>query len=126
MSGTYERRRRRRMVILLVAAGALALTTYAFTASNVVPGSKAGDGAGAITGYTVSNVEYALDATNPANIESVSFTLDAVAGTVKAKLVAASGTYTDCSNTGGNDWSCNIEPDPTVLSADELRVIATQ
>ena len=125
MSGTYERRRRR-MILVLVAGGALSLATYAFTASNVVPGSKAGDGAGAITGYTVSNVEYALDGTDPANIESVAFTLDAVAGTVKAKLVSASGTYTDCSNTGGNDWSCNVEPDPTVLSADELRVIATQ
>ena len=39
--------------------------------------------------------------------------------------IAASGTYTDCTNTGGNSWSCDVEPDPTVLSADELRVIAT-
>lgn len=126
MSGTIDRRRRRRTVLVLVAAAALALATYAFTAANIVPGSKAGDGAGAITGYTVSNIAYTLDATDPANVESVAFTLDAVAGTVKAKLVAASGTYTDCANTGGNNWSCNIEPDPSVLSADELRVIATQ
>ena len=126
MSGTYDRRRRRRMILVLFAAAALALATYAFTAANIVPGSKAGDGAGAISGYTVSNIAYTLDAANPANIESVAFTLDATAGTVKAKLVAASVTYTDCTNTGGNDWSCNVEPNPTVLSADELRVIATQ
>ena len=126
MSGPNDRRRRRRRTILvLLAAAALSLFTFAFTAANIVPGSKAGDGAGAITGYTVTNVQYTLDATNPGNIESVAFTLDAVAGTVKAKLIAASGTYTDCTNTGGNNWSCNIEPDPTVLSADELRVIAT-
>jgi FlaG/FlaF family flagellin (archaellin) len=121
-----RRRRRRRTILVLLAAAALSLFTFAFTAANIVPGSRAGDGAGTITGYTVSNVEYALDATNPANIESVSFTLDATAGTVKAKLVQASGTYTDCTNTGGNDWSCDVEPDPTVLSVDELRVIATQ
>lgn len=126
MSGTIDRRRRRRMILVLVAAAALALATYAFTAANIVPASKAGDGAGAITGYTVSNIAYQLDGTVPSNIESVSFDLDAVAGTVKAKLVAASGTYTNCTNTGGNSWSCNVEPDPTVLSVDELRVIATQ
>lgn len=125
MSGTSDRRRRRRTILVLFAAAALALATYAFTAANNVPATKAGDGSGAITGYDVTNVAYTLDAANPANIESVSFTLDAVAGTVKAKLVAASTTYTDCTNTGGNDWSCNVEPDPTVLSADELRVIAT-
>lgn len=126
MSGPNDRRRRRRRtILLLLAAAALSLFTFAFTAANVVPGTKAGDGAGAITGYTVSNVQYQLDTTNPANIESVSFTLDAVATSVKAKLVAASTTYTTCTNTGGNNWSCDIEPDPTVLSADELRVIAT-
>jgi hypothetical protein len=125
MSRTIDRRRRRRTVIVLVAAAALALATYAFTAANIVPGSRAGDGAGAITGYTVSNIAYQLDAANPANIESVTFDLDAAATTVKAKLVAASGTFTDCTNTGGNSWSCDVEPDPTVLSVDELRVIAT-
>ena len=126
MSGSTDRRRRRRRTILvLLAAAALSLFTFAFTAANVVPGSKAGDGAGAITGYTVSAVAYQLDATDASLIESVSFTLDAAATTVKAKVVAASTTYTACSNTGGNNWSCNIEPDPTVLSADELRVIAT-
>lgn len=126
MSGPNDRRRRRRRtILLLLAAAALSLFTFAFTAANVVPGTKAGDGAGAITGYTVSNVQYQLDTTNPANIESVSFTLDAVATSVKAKLIAASTTYTTCTNTGGNNWSCDIEPDPTVLSADELRVIAT-
>ena len=106
-----RRRRRRRTILIVLAAAGLSLFTFAFTAANIVPGSKAGDGAGTITGYTVSNVQYTLDATKPANIESVAFALDSAAGTVKAKLIAASGTYTDCANTGGNNWSCNIEPD---------------
>jgi hypothetical protein len=114
------------MIIVLVAAAALALATYAFTAANTVPASKAGDGAGAITGYTVSNIEYQLDGADPSLVESVSFDLDDTAGTVKAKLVNATLTFTDCTNAGGNSWLCNIEPDPTVLSVDELRVIATQ
>jgi hypothetical protein len=123
MSRTIDRRRRRRTVIVLVAAAALALATYAFTATNTVPATKAGDGAGAITGYNVTNVAYQLDATDPSNIESVSFTLDAAAGTVKARVVSTA-SYTDCTGVG-NNWTCDIEPDPTVVSANELRVIAT-
>ena len=45
---------RRRMVLVVAFAATLALATYAFTASNTVPGTKAGKGEGAITGYTVS------------------------------------------------------------------------
>ena len=119
-------RRRRRTAVIIAAAAALAFASYAFTAANTVPTSKAGDGNGAISGYTVSNIAYQLEAANPANIDSVSFTLDAVAGTVKTKVVAASTTYTDCTNTGGNNWSCNFSTNPTVLSADEFRVIAVQ
>ncbi len=119
-------RRRRRLVLVIAAAAALAFAAYAFTATNTVPATQAGDGSGAITGYTVSAIAYQLEAGAPANIESVSFTLSAVAGTVHAKVVAASATFTACANTGGNNWSCNFAVNPTVLSADEFRVIAVQ
>lgn len=125
MLRTRSRRRRRTAVIIAVAA-ALAFAAYAFTAANTVPASKAGDGSGTISGYTVSNIAYQLEALDPANIDSVSFTLDAAAGTVKAKVVAVSLTYTDCANTGGFNWSCNFAINPTVVSADDLRVIAVQ
>ena len=129
MSGSNDRRRRRRRtILLLLAAAALSLFTFAFTAANVVPGTRAGDGAGQISGYTVSNVQYQLDGTDASLIESVSFTLDAAASSVRAKVVQASTTYTTCATTNSptnTNWTCNIEPDPTVLSADELRGIAT-
>jgi hypothetical protein len=119
--------RRRRLAVILAAAAALAFAAYAFTASNTVPDSKAGDGDGAITGYTVTNIAYQLEAANPANIDSVSFDLDDAAGTVKVKLVNASSTYTDCTNTAGNSWSCDFGAGAqTVLSADEFRVIAVE
>jgi len=118
-------RRRRRTAVIIAAAAALAFAAYAFTAANVVPDTKAGDGTGLITGYTVSNVAYTLDGADPANIESVAFTLDAAAGTVRARVVSTAG-YTSCTNPAGFNWTCDIEPDPTVLSANQLRVIATQ
>ena len=116
---------RRRMVLIVAFAAALALATYAFTASNVVPGTKAGKGEGTISGYTVSGVAYTL-ASNPANVDSVAFTLSSAATTVKAKLVQASSTYTSCSVSGGTSVTCDFSPDISVVSADELSVVAVQ
>lgn len=117
---------RPRTVLVTAVASALALATYAYTASNVVPGSKAGKGEGAISGYTVSSVAYTLSASNPANIDSVAFTLDNPASTVKAKVVAASSSYTTCSVSGGTSVTCDFSPDVAVLSADELSVVSVQ
>jgi hypothetical protein len=107
----------------------LSAAAYGFAAANTVPASGAGDGAGAITGYTISNVQYALNATTPANIDSVSFTITPGAGagaptTVKAKLVSSSSTYSTCTLTGAT-WTCNVTG-VTATAADELRVIAAQ
>src|SRR5262245_61908675 len=110
---------RRRMVVVVAFAAALAFATYAFTASNTVPGTKAGQGEGTISGYTVSGVAYTL-ASNPANIDSVAFTLNAAATTVKAKLVLGSATYTNCAVSGGTSVTCDFSPDVAVTSADEL------
>jgi hypothetical protein len=123
---SYNRRRRRRGVaVILAAAAAMAFAAYAFTATNTVPGSSAGDGSGAISGYTISNIQYQLEAANPANIDSVSLTTSANAGTVRVKVVAASTTYTACTG-GPTNWSCDFSTNPTVVSADQLRVIAVQ
>jgi hypothetical protein len=117
---------RRRTVLVVAFAASLALATYAFTASNTIPGTKAGKGEGAITGYTVSAIAYTLSTSNPANIDSVAFTLDASATTVKAKVVQSSSTYTDCTVSGGTSVTCDFAPDLAVLSADELSVVAVQ
>jgi len=114
---------RRRTILVVAIAAALALATFAFTASNTVPGSKAGKGEGVISGYAVSSVAYTLSTTDPADIDSVAFTLDAAAATVKAKLDQSSSTYTDCT-VAGLDVTCNFSPDVSVVDADELSVIA--
>jgi len=118
-------RRRRRLVLVIAAAAALAFAAFAYTAANTVPDTKAGDGSGTITGYAVSNVAYQLEAADPSNIESASFDLDAAAGTVHARVFTGAG-FTACTNTAGNSWSCDFSPNPTVLSADEFRVIAVE
>jgi hypothetical protein len=119
---TTKRKRRVALVALLILA--VGSAAYAFTAANNVPPSKAGIGAGAISGYDVSNIKYNL-AANPANIDSVEFDLNGPAGTVKAKVVSGNPTYTDCTG-GPTHFTCDFSPDPTVLSADQLSVISTQ
>lgn len=112
-----------KVFVIVLIAFVFATVATAFAASNTVPSSAAGDGAGGVSGFTVSSVQYNLNAANPANIDSVTFTLNAAAGTVKIKLVAAGSTYYSCTNTSGNNWSCTTTG-ATVSSADELRVIA--
>jgi hypothetical protein len=115
------------MIALLLVLSAAA---YGFAAANTVPNSGAGDGSGTITGYVITDVRYTLNATNPANIDSVSFTVTpggtaAAPTSVKAKLVSTSSTYSSCTNTAGTTWSCAVTG-VTALAADELRVIAAQ
>jgi len=116
---------RSRIIGIVVVAAALATGAYAFTATNTVPASSAGSGSGTISGYTVSAVAYQLDTTTPSDIESVTFTLNAAATTVKAKVVSGQTTYTDCSIAGGVNITCNLEPDIAITTADQLSVIAT-
>ena len=109
------------VVVLVVLVFATA--AFAFAASNTVPASYAGEGASVTSGYTVSNVVYNLNAATPSNIDSVAFTLNAAAATVKVRLVTT-GSYFTCSNVGFN-WTCNTAG-VTVAAADEFRVVATQ
>jgi hypothetical protein len=118
-----RRKTRKVIAVLLVVLGLSAIIT-AMTAANTVPASKAGDGSGAISGYTVSAVHYNLNATNPQNIDSVTFTLDSVpvaGSTVKIKLVGAGSTWFSCTMTGANA-SCTTTG-ATVVAADQLNVV---
>ncbi|MCO5201735.1 MAG: hypothetical protein M9925_08565 [Chloroflexi bacterium] len=111
----------RRLAVLAVFA-IVAVSALGFAANNTVPASKAGDGVGAITGYTVSNIHYELDSSNPAEIDEVHFSLDAAANTVR---VAVNGTNSSsCTNTIANDWECLMPSGVGVNAANELRVVA--
>jgi hypothetical protein len=122
----YPPRRTKRFALAALLAGIVASSAYAFTASNTVPGSSAGSGLGAISGYTASAVSYSLNTSNPQNIDAVTFTLDKAATTVKVQLVSA-GSWYGCSNTGGNNWSCTTtSPQATAATANQLTVVASQ
>lgn len=112
-----------------IVGGALALviasSAYGFAAANTVPGSKAGDGVGAISGYTASSVVYVLETADPSKIDTVTFTLDAAASVVQVQLQTG-GTWYEADNGGsGNVWTVN--PAAGTVDAedvDNLRVVA--
>ena len=109
----------------LAAVAVVAGGSYAFTASNTVPTTQAGQGTGTVSGYTVSAVGYTLNASTPTNIDAVTFTISpAPATTVKAQLVAA-GTWYSCVNTAGSVSCATTSPQMTVATAATLNVVAT-
>lgn len=119
--------RKARFLYPLIFALILAAVTFAYAAANTVPGSGAGDGSGAISGYTVSNVHYVLDTTNPSVISQVTFTLAGATTptSVKIQLVSTGGSWYSCTESAGT-WTCNVGGAVTVLAADSLRVVAAQ
>ena len=110
---------------VLAVPALVAVSTYAFAASNTVPTRAAGEGASPISGYTISNIDYTLNSINPANVDQVEFDLNtAPPGTadVKAKLVASSTTWYGCTISSGTHATC-LTSGATVSAADQLSVV---
>ncbi len=117
---------RRRNLISLLLIILLMIVSYAFAAANTVPGSNAGDGSGAVSGYTVSNISYALDATDPSLIDSVTFTVSpGSVSEVQVQLVNG-GSWFNCNVASAPTITCNIGGAVTALAANVLRVVAVQ
>ncbi|MDP2964717.1 MAG: hypothetical protein Q8N39_01615 [Pelolinea sp.] len=119
-----------RWVAVLIAILIMATAAYDFADVNIVQIRKAGDGSGAISGYTVSNIHYVLNGTNPFTIDSVTFTLDTApvsGGTIKIKPVNAGSTWYSCTNTGVN-VTCNNGStlNAPVNTANSLEVVVAQ
>ena len=87
MTDRFKISRRTTAVLFAVLIGA---ATFAAAASNTVPASRAGDGNGAISGYTVTNVAYTLSASTPSEIDLWTFDLNAAASLAAASRSAGS------------------------------------
>src|SRR5207248_41845 len=79
-NGTGRRRTMKVATLVKIGIGAvvalaIGVGAYAFTASNTVPSTNVGAGSGTVSGYTVTNLHYTLNATTPTNIDSLTFTV---------------------------------------------------
>lgn len=116
-------------ILVFLVIGVFSGLTYFFAAANNVPPTKAGEGAGTIGIYTVTNIKYVLDINSPINIAQVTLTLNAAATTVKVKVYPTSAWYT-CILISGFNWGCATTTPPVTVanavSGGQLRVIAVQ
>jgi hypothetical protein len=121
--------------VIALAAVALALGggAYAFTASNTVSQAPAGMGeSGSISGYTASSVVWTPDATNPANIQKVSFTLSTVTANTVVYAGADNGTSIQWSSactqgtitSGSATETCTFATQPSSSGVTKLAVSA--
>ena len=124
-----------RFVVGLVAALSIAGGAYAYTAANTVPTSTAGAGSGTVSGYTVTNLHYTLNATTPANIDSMTFTVSPSipsTGSGKVSVSAALTTggpnaYTCTTNVAGDTVTCaTTSPQLTADKLSSVTVVAAQ
>lgn len=124
-----------RFLVVVVAALTIAGGAYAFTASNTVPASTAGAGSGAVSGYVITNVHYALNATTPLNIDTLTFTVSPVipnTGSGKVIVSAALSTggpnsYSCTTNTAGDTVTCaTTSPQLTADKLSSVTIVAAQ
>ncbi|MBN2502984.1 MAG: hypothetical protein JXB38_19550 [Anaerolineales bacterium] len=112
------------VIMLLV----LAAVAYGFAATNTVAVSSAGDGAGTVSGYDIDNIHYTLDATDPTDIDGVSFDMTgaSAAQTVYIQMDSYVGWFT-CTMSG-TSATCDTTSAtvPVGTSFTELRVVAAQ
>lgn len=109
---------------LVFITGALSYSAFAFTAANTVGNSKAGEGTSTVSGYTVSAVDYTLNATNPSNIDQIAFTMaPAPPASGQVRIKANTQVYT-CTTAGATATCATTAPQQTVTALTSLTVIA--
>lgn len=120
------------MVWVALAALAVVLVgRAAFAAANTVPISSAGYGTAVVSGFTISAIDYNLNATDPRNIDTVTFVATADNGdtglatlTARVRFDASTTDWYTCARTGATgaayDISCTVDgtgTPATVLTA---------
>jgi hypothetical protein len=99
---------------VVVVAAVASLGAYAFTASNTIAdGGTAGVGNATISGYTITNVSYTQDSTDPSTWSAVDFDLSTDATQVQVKFddsnnVLTSSGWIDC--TAGSSTIQHVSP----------------
>jgi hypothetical protein len=125
----------RSLLAVLATVGIVGTASYALlaAASGLPTGTHAGAASVPVTGYTVSNLSYTYDSSNPDSITKVQFALDNSAAVVHLRL-AGGGSWYACSENAGltavatppdTVWDCDTtSPQATVTSQDEVSVVA--
>jgi len=120
--------KRYRVLALIIMILILGTATYGFAATNTMADAgKSGEGQNTISGYTVTNVSYTLNSTDPAELDEVAFTLDTAASSVYAGMDDGAVQWSPCSTLNGTDFTCDLTSNTvTTAGAATLHVAAGQ
>lgn len=108
---------------LAAVTAAVAIGGFASTASNTVPTSKAGDGSGTVSGYTVSSVHYGLQAADPTKFDSITFSLNSTPASGSTIKVKVGGSWYSCTNVVAAVTCDTSASSPSVQPTDTLQVV---
>lgn len=101
-----------KVLLIVLVAIIVAGSAYAFAATNTVPDSAAGYKANVVPGYTVTNIAYDLDATDPTLVDKITFAVAPSSGAVVAAIVklqtVTGGAWTDCTLVAGTAPSMTV------------------
>lgn len=101
-----------KVLLIVLVASVIAGSAFAFAAQNTVADSAAGYKANVVPGYTVTDIVYDLDATDPTVVDAITFAIAPTSGTVVAAIVklqtATSGAWTDCVLVAGTPPSMDV------------------
>ena len=93
-----------KVLLLVLATLVIAGSAYAFAAQNTIADSAAGYKASVVPGYTVTNIVYDLDDTDPTTVDAITFDIAPTTGSAAAAIVKVqtedAGTWTDCTLLG--------------------------
>ncbi len=115
------------LAIVIIAGGA-----YAFAATNTVDDSAAGYKASVVPGYTVTNIAYDLNATDPTLVDNITFLISPSSGTVVAAVVkvqtVTGGAWTNCVLVAGTAPSMTVTCTPVgleLIDVTALNIVAS-
>ncbi len=124
---SWRRSRRKRLIFASVCAVLVAAGSYVYTASSTVDPTTAGSGSGAVSGYTASNIVYALRSSNATLVDSVTFDISPTSpATIKVRLAPA-GSWYSCTNSSGSvNCDTTTPSQATVAGSTQFTLVAAQ
>ena len=128
------------VLAVIAAIAVFSVGGAAFTAANTVPTTSAGDGAGTVSGFTVTAIAYVLNSTTPSDVDTITLTATAdnsnttIPSSMFIRPDSTGSEYYTCTRSGGvapaHNLTCDVTPTNatsnvqlTVVSIDSLQVI---
>jgi hypothetical protein len=120
-----------RQSVLWLAAGAISVVAVGqavFAAANTIPNNSAGYASKAVSGFTITAIDYNQNAVNPTLVDTVTFTAtspatDSATVTTYVRFVGGGAWYA-CTTVGGVPPAFNISCDTDAAPGPQLTAAA--